>query len=79
MTVLVYLLELTATGSVGARATPAGPVHSVFTVTGTSTDESNTTVHVRMTELPGGMTPVGLLVILRVGEGTREKKCHGIS
>ena len=74
MTVLVYLVEVTSTGSVGERLTPAGPVHSVFTVTGTSTDGLNSTVHVRVTEPRGGMTLVGLLVIMRVGEGTREKK-----
>ena len=76
MTVLMYLVELTSTGSVGERVTPAGPVHSVFTVTGTSTDGLNSTVQVRVTEPPGGMTPVGLLVILRIGVGTREEKCN---
>ena len=74
MTVLVYLVEVTSTGSVGERVTPAGPVHTVFTATGTSTDESNTTVQVRVTELPEGMAPVGLLVMLRVGVGTIQRR-----
>ena len=53
---------------------PAGPVHTVFTVTGTSTDGLNSTVQVRMTELPTVMMPDGLLVILTVGVGTKPKE-----
>ena len=53
---------------------PAGPVHTVFTVTGTSTDGLNSTVQVRVTELPAVMTPDGLLVMLTVGVGTTETK-----
>ena len=75
MTVLVYLLELTSTGSVGERATPSGPVHTVFTVTGTSTDESNTTVQVRVTvAIPTGLTANGLdwslVTVTELGAGT---------
>ena len=76
MTVLVYLLELTSTGSVGERATPAGPFHIVFTVTvtGASTDESTTTVQVRMTVVPTVTMPGGLEVMLTVGGGTKERE-----
>ena len=50
----------------------SGPVHTVFTATATSTDGSNTTVQVRVTELPADMTPVGLLARLTIGVGTGE-------
>ena len=48
----------------------SGPVHTVFTVTGTSPNGLNSTVQVRVTELPTVMMPVGSLVILTVGKGT---------
>ena len=49
----------------------SGPVHTVFTVTGTSTDGSNTTAQVRVRELPAVMIPVGLLVTVILGAGTK--------
>ena len=39
---------------------PAGPVHTVFTVTGTSTAGLNSTVQVRVTD-PIGLTANGLV------------------
>ena len=36
---------------------PAGPVHVVFTVTGTSTEGLNSIVQVRVTELPTATVP----------------------
>ena len=50
---------------------PAGPVHTVFTVTGTSTAGLNTTVQVRVTADP--MTMV-LLLMVTFGVGTREEQ-----
>ena len=52
----------------------SGPVHTVFTVTGTFTDGLNSTMHVRLTEFPLVIIPGGLLVTVTVGVGTRNKK-----
>ena len=52
----------------------SGPVHTVFTVTGTSTDGLNSTVQVRVTSLPTVMIPGGLLVTLTVGVGTTQRE-----
>ena len=73
MAVLVYLVRLTLTGLVGESVTPSGPVHTVFTVTGTSTDGLNSTVQVKITELPAVMAE-GMLVMLTVRDGTGEEK-----
>ena len=42
---------------------PAGPVHIVFTVTGTSTDGLNSTVQVRVTSDPTGRTGLVLSLV----------------
>ena len=55
---------------------PAGPVHTVFTVTGISTDGLNSTVQVRVTEPPTTMVPAWLLVILTAGDGTAREENH---
>ena len=68
MAVLVYLVWLTITGSVGESVTPSGPVHTVFTVTGTSTAGSKSTVQVRVTADPTAMVPL-LMVTVEVGTG----------
>ena len=47
---------------------PAGPVHTVFTVTGTSTAELKTTVQVGVTADPTVMVP---LLMATFGVGTR--------
>ena len=47
---------------------PAGPVHTVVTVTGTSTVGLNSTLQVRVTADPTAMVP---LVMVTVGVGTR--------
>ena len=72
-TALEYKAVLSATGcAVLAVMNPSGPVHTVFTITGTSTDGLNCTVQVKMTELPADMAD-GLLVMLTVGAGTGEE------
>ena len=56
---------------------PAGPVHTVFTVTGTSTAGLNSTVHVRVTlgNTKGCMGLTGSLVIVtEFGGGTGEQR-----
>ena len=57
---------------------PAGPVHTVVTVTGTSTAGLNITVQVRVTsEGAGQIGLAGLLVMLtEVGAGTAENNVH---
>ena len=51
---------------------PAGPVHTVFTVTGTSTAGLNSTVQVRVTGDPTGRIGLGrsLVTLTEVGAGT---------
>ena len=49
---------------------PRGPVHTVFTVTETSTVELNSTVQVRVTVDPIVTGFVGTVVILILGTGT---------
>ena len=50
----------------------SGPVHTVFTVTGTSTigPELILTVQIRETELPLVMNPFGLFAAVTIGVGT---------
>ena len=52
---------------------PSGPVHTVWTVTGTSTTGSMSTVHVRVTADPAMIMKVVLLVTMTVGVGTTKK------
>ena len=52
---------------------PPGPVHTVFTVTGTSTDVLNSTVQVKITEPPTVMVD-GLLAMSTVGVGTESEQ-----
>ena len=47
---------------------PTGPVHTVFTVTGTPTAGLNSRVHVRVTADPTAMV---LMVIVTAGGGTK--------
>ena len=68
MAVLVYLV-----GLLGESLTPAVLLHVVFTVTETPTDGLNSTVQVRVTELPAVIIPGGLLVMLTVGVGTSHR------
>ena len=75
MAVRVYVVRVTLTGLLGVSVTPAGPVHTVFKVTGTSTDglNSTVTVQIRVTVDPMVIIPVGLLVMLMVGVGTKQR------
>ena len=75
MAVLVYLVRFPIAGVVGESVTPSGPVHTVFTITGTSTAGLNSTVQVRVTfDLTGRTGLTGLLVTLtEVGTGTGDK------
>ena len=57
----------------GINITSAGPVHSVFTVTGASTAGLNSTVQVRMTLAPA-ITLNGAVTVTAVGAGTGGEK-----
>ena len=75
-TVLTYVVVFTitaGTGSVGINITSAGPVHSVLTVTGTSTAGLNSTVQVRVTLAPA-ITPSGAVIVTAVGAGTEGRE-----
>jgi hypothetical protein len=71
MTVLVYLVVFSITELVtGVIVTPAGPDSREFTVSGTSTNELNSTEQVRVTLEPiGRMGLIGLLVVTTVRFG----------
>ena len=51
---------------------PAGPVHTMFTVTGTSTAGLNSTVQVRVTLDPIGKTGLSefVVIVTELGAGT---------
>ena len=72
MDVLVYLVKCSTTGVVEESVTPAGPVHSVFTVTRTFTTGLNSTVQVRVTVDPTGRMGLtgSLVTVTEVGAGT---------
>ena len=78
MAVLVYLvrLSITVVVVVGESVTPFGPVHTVFTVTGTSTVELNSTVQVRVTSDPTGRIGLtrSLEMATTIGLGTEIRR-----
>ena len=70
MAVLVNLVRLSFTELVtGVIVTLSGPLHTVNTVTGTSTAELNSTVQVRVTTDPIFICPWGVTLTAR-GAGT---------
>ena len=68
----MYVVTFIITAGIGINL-PSGPVHSVFTVTGTSTAELNSTVQVRVTLEPA-ITPSGAMIITPVGAGTKGRR-----
>ena len=73
MAVLVYLVRFSILiGVVGESVAPSGPVHTVLTVTGTSTAGLNSTVQVRVISDPTGRMGLtgSLVTITEVGSGT---------
>ena len=73
---MAVLVVLPITGcAVLVVINPAGPVHIVVTVTGTSTAGLNSTVQIRVTADPiGRMGLVGVLVTTIIGLGTAREK-----
>ena len=72
MAVLIYLVRLSITGVVEESVTSSGPVHTVFTVTGTSTAGLKPTVQVRVTSDPTGQMGLtgSLVTVKEYGAGT---------
>ena len=73
---LTYVVVFTITAGTGLadlNITSAGPVHSVLTVTGTSTAGLNSTAQVRVTLAPA-ITPGGAVTVTSVGAGTEGRK-----
>ena len=71
----VVMFTITAgTGLAGINMTP-GPVHSVFTVTGTSTAGLNSTTQVRVT-LDPAITLTGAVTVTAEGAGTEGRKYY---
>ena len=66
----VYLVRLSIIMLVGVTVVKAGPVHTVFTVTGTSTAGLNSTVQVRLGEDPAIIVSTGGETSTVVGAGT---------
>ena len=67
---MIYLVRLSIIKLVGVTVVKAGPVHTVFTVTGTSTVGLNSTVQVRLGEDPAIIVSTGGETITEVGAGT---------
>jgi hypothetical protein len=67
----MYVVMFTITAGIGLAGIniTSGPVHSVFTVTGTSTAGLNSTVQVRVILAPA-ITPSGAMIVTAVGAGT---------
>ena len=71
MPVLVYVVKFSITELVGVILVPCGPVHIVFTVTGTFTLVSSITMHDRFVEDPAKISGYGSLRTSTVdGAGT---------
>ena len=68
---LVYLVRLSITELVVVTVViTCGELHSVLTVTGTSTSELSSTVQVRLGEDPAIIAPTGEATVTEVGSGT---------
>ena len=69
--VLVWVVLLPITGcAVLVVINPAGPVHTVFTITETSTDGLNSTTQVRVTIDPIGRIGLALLLVILTDKGS---------
>ena len=67
---MMYLVRLSIIKLVVETVVEAGPLHTVSTATGTSTDGLNSTVHVRLGEDPAIIVPTGGVTVTVVGAGT---------
>ena len=73
---MMYLVRLSIVKLVVVTVVEAGPLHTVSTVTGTSTDGLNSTVQVRLGEDPAIIIPTGgvRVTVTDVGAGTEERQ-----
>ena len=67
---MMYLVRLSIIKLVVVTVVKAGPLHTVSTVTGTSTAGLNSTVQVRLGEDPAITVPTGGVTVTAVGAGT---------
>ena len=75
----MYLVRLSIITLVVVTVVEAGPLHTVSTVTGTSTDGLNSTVQVRLGEDPAIIVPTGRVTVTLDGPGTEVRKIIIIS
>ena len=71
---MTYLVRLSIVKLVVVTVVEAGPLHTVSTVTGTSTDGLNSTVQVRLGEDPAIIVPSGGVTVTAVGVGTEVRQ-----
>ena len=71
---MMYLVRLSIIKLVVVTVVEAGPLHTVSTVTGTSTDGLNSTVQVRLGEDPAIVVPSGGVAVTVVGPGTEVRQ-----
>ena len=67
---MMYLVRLSIIKLVVVTVVEAGPLHTVSTVTGTSTNGLNSTVQVRLGEDPAIIIPTGGVTVTAIGAGT---------
>ena len=71
MAMMIYLVRLSISELVEVTVVKAGPVHTVFTATGTSTAGVNSTVQVRLGEEPAIIVPSGVVTFTVKGTVTK--------
>ena len=71
---MMYLVRLSIIKLVVVTVVEAGPLHTVSTVTGTSTDGLNSTVQVRLGEDPAIIVPTEGVTVTLDGAGTEERQ-----
>ena len=79
MAMMTYLVRLSISKLVGVTVVKAGPVHTVVTVTGTSTAGLKSTVQVRLGEEPAIIIPTGAVTFTVNGSVTENvivKNCQ---
>ena len=71
---MMYLVRLSIIKLVVVTVVEAGPLHTVSTVTGTSTDGLSSTVQVRLGEDPAIIVPSGGVTVTLKVAGTEERQ-----
>ena len=77
---LVYCVRVFIIGGlVGMSVVPLGLVHTMLTVTGSSTVGDRFTVHVKLKEIPTKMVSLGGVIITLAGGGTVGNNKHAMA